>query len=72
MEQIVDIPVPQAVEELAEVSRVFSQDGIQQRAIEQTTPATSLAEMIVEVPVIQTPERTQQVVNTSVQHIVDS
>ena len=28
--------------------------------------------MIVEVPVIQTPERTQQVVNTSVQHIVDT
>ena len=28
--------------------------------------------MIVEVPVIQTPERTQQVVNTSVQHVVNT
>ena len=74
MEQIVDAPVPQAVEELAEVSRVFSQDRIQQRAVEQTieNPATSLAEMIVEVPVIQTPERTQQVVNTSVHHVVNT
>ena len=72
VEQIVDAPVPQAVEELAEVFRVFSQDRIQQRTLEQIIPATSLAEMIVEVPVIQTPERTQQVVNTSVQHIVDT
>ena len=42
--------------------------------MEQTieNPATSLAEMIVEVPVIQTPERTQQVVNTSVQHVVNT
>ena len=55
VEQIVDAPVPQAVEEPAEVSRVFSQDGIQQRSVEQSseTPATSLAEMIVEVLVIQ-------------------
>ena len=72
VEQIVDAPVPQAVKELADVFRVFSQERIQQRAMEQITPATSLAEMIVEVPVIQTPERTQQVVNTSVQHIVDT
>ena len=72
VEQIVDAPVPQVVEELAESFKVFSQDRIQQRAIEQTTPATSLAEMIIEVPVIQTPGRTQQVVNTSVQHIVDT
>ena len=72
VEQIVDAPVPQAVQELADVFRVFSQDRIQQRIVEQTIPATSLAEMIIEVPVIQTPERTQQVVNTSVQHIVDT
>ena len=71
VEQIVDAPVPQAVEELADVFRVFSQDRIQQRIVEQIIPATSLAEMIIEVPVIQTPERTQQVVNTNVQHIVD-
>ena len=69
VEQIVDAPVPQAVEELAEVSRVFSQDGIQQRAIEQTTPATSLVERIVEMPVTR---KTQQGVNTHVQHVVNT
>ena len=72
VEQIVDASVPQAVEELAEVFKVFSQDGIQQRDIEQTTPATSLAEMIVEVPVARTPEKAQQVANTLVQHDVDT
>ena len=72
VEQIVDAPVPQAVEELAEVSRVFSQDRIQQRTVEQTILATSLTEMIIEVPVIQTPERTQQVVNTGVQQVVNA
>ena len=70
MEHIVDAPVPQAVEELTEASKVFSQNKVQQHFGEQTieTPATSLAEMIVEAPVIQTPERTQQSVNTYVQH----
>ena len=72
VEQIVDAPVPQTVEELAEVSRVFSQDRIQQRGVEQMTPATSLVEMIVEMPVARTPEKTQQLVNTHVQHIVDT
>ena len=54
------------------VFRVFSQDRIQQRTVEQTIPATSLAEMIVEVPVIQTQGRTQQGVNTHVQHVVNT
>ena len=72
VEQIVDAPVPQAVEELTDVFRVFSQDRIQQRAMEQTTPATSLVEMIVEVPVARTPEETQQLVNTHVQHVVNT
>ena len=76
MEQIVDVPVPQAVEELAEVFRVLSQDRIQQRAVEQTTPATSLVEMIVEMivemPVARTPGKTQQVANTLVQHAVNT
>ena len=36
VEQIVDAPVPQAVEELAEVFRIFSQDRIQQRTVERT------------------------------------
>ena len=54
--------------------QVFSQDRIQQRAVEQTidTPATSLVEMIVEVPVVRTPEKTQQVSNTLVQHVVNT
>ena len=57
------------MEELAEVSRVFSQDRIQQRAMEQTTPAISLAGKIVEMPVTR---KTQQVVNTHVQHVVNT
>ena len=75
MEQIVDAPVPQAVEELAEVFMVFSQDRIQQRAVEQTidTLATSLAEkMIVEVPVVRMPDKTQHVANAHVQHVVNT
>ena len=64
MKQIADIPVPQAVEELAEVFKVYSRDEVHKRFVEQTieTPSTSIAEMIVEVPVIQMP---------SVQHVVD-
>ena len=74
VEQIVDVPVPQVLKELAEVSKSSRRDRIQQRSVEQSreTPTTSLVEMIVEVPVIQTPVRTQQVVNTSDQHIIDT
>ena len=72
VEQIVDAPVPQAVEELSEVSKVFSQGRIQQRIVEQTIPAIPLAEKIVELPVIQTEERTQQGVNTHAQHVVNT
>ena len=72
VEQIVDASAPQAVEELAEVSKVFSQDGIQQRIVEQTIPATSLAETIVVVPVIHMQGTTQQGANTHVQHVVDT
>ena len=72
VEQIVDAPVPQAVEELADVFRVFSQDRIQQRTVEQTILAISLAETIVEVPVIQKQGRTQQAVNTFIQHAVNT
>ena len=65
VEQIVDAPVPQTVKELTEVSKVFSQDRIHKRFVEQIieTPSTAIAEMIVTVPVIQTP---------SVQHVVDA
>ena len=71
VEQIVDIPVPQDVEELVEVSRV-SQDKIQQRFVEQTdeTPDISFAAKIIEKLVTQTQGKTQQVVNTRVQHVV--
>ena len=64
-----DIPVPQV-----EVSKVLTQDRIQQRFVEQTieTAAISLAEKIVEVPVIQTQGKTQQVANTHGQHVVDT
>ena len=72
MEQIVDASVPQAVEELAEGYRVFSQDRIQQRTVEQTIPAIPLAEKIVELPVIQTEEKTRQGVNTHAQHVVNT
>ena len=74
VEQIVDVPVPQAVEELIEVSQVFPQDRVHQRFVEQTIdiPATSLAEMIVEVPVIQPQGKAQQVVNTHGQRVVDT
>ena len=70
MAQIVDALVPQAVEELAKVFRVFSQDRIQQRAVEQTieNPATSVAEMIVEVPVVQTQHGVTTHVSTRRQH----
>ena len=72
VEQIVDAPVPQAVEELAEVSKVFSQDRIQQRIVEETIPAIPLAEKIVELPIIHTKERMQQGVNTHAQHVVNT
>ena len=68
MEQIVDASVPQAEEELADVFRVFSQDRIQQRIVEQIIPVIPLAEKIVELLVIQT----RQSVNACVQHVVNT
>ena len=67
-------PVPQVVEELAEACKVFSQDTVQQRFGAQTIelPAISLDEKIVEMPVIQTQGKTQQVVNTHVQQVVNT
>ena len=57
-----DTPVPQDVEELAEFLKAFSQDRVQ--LLEN--PAVPLAEKIVELPVIQTEEKTQQGVNACV------
>ena len=70
VECIAENPVPQVVGELVEIFKVFPKDRIQQRFAEQTidTPGISLAEKIVEGPVTQT----QQVVNTSVQHDVNT
>ena len=67
---VVDIPVQQVAEELVEVSKVFPMDRIQQRFVEQTneTLDVSLAEKVCERPVTQT----QQVVNTSVQHVFNT
>ena len=74
LEHIVDTPGPQAVEELAEISKVFSQDRVQQRFGKQTIDpsAISLAERVVETPDTQTQDMTQHVVNTHVQHVVNT
>ena len=71
-EYIAVIPVPQDLKELVVVFRVFSQDKIQQHTVEQTILATSLAEMIVVVPVVQMQGKTQQGVKTHAQHVVST
>ena len=104
--QILDVPVLEKAERLAEVPKIVSQGGIQQRTVEHTfdilvpqdveepaefsktssqdrvqlrfggkiieTTATSLAEKVVEVPVIQTEEKTREGVNMFVQHVVNA
>ena len=69
-EHIAVIPVPQDVEKLVVVSRVFPQDRSQQWFLEQIdeTPDVSLAEKVFERPDTQT----QQVVNTSLQHVFNT
>ena len=71
---VVDVTVPQAVEELVEGSKAFSQNRVQQSYMEQTiaNPAISLVEETVEMPVIRTKEKAQHVVNTHVQHVVNA
>ena len=73
-EHIAVIPVPQVVEKLVVVSSVFPQDRSHQRFAEKTgeTLDISLAEKIVEEPITQTQGKTQQVVNTHVQHVVNT
>ena len=63
-----DTPVPQDVEEPKEFLKAFSQDRVQ--LLEN--PAIPLAEKIVELPVIQTEEKTRQGVNACIQHIVNA
>ena len=106
VEQILDVPVLEKAERLAEVPKIVSQGGIQQRTVEQTfdilvpqdveepaefsktssqdrvqlrfggkiieTPATSFAEKVIEVPVIQKEEKTRKGMNTFVQHVVNA
>ena len=76
VEQIADTPVLPVVEELAEISKAFSQNKVQQRFGGQTveTLAISLAEKIIEIPVTRTQDKTQHVVvvNTHVQHAVNA
>ena len=75
VEEIVDAPVPQAVEELPmEVSKDFPHHRVQRRFAEQTieNPAISSAVKIIEEPVIQTHEKTQHLVDTHVQHVVNT
>ena len=69
-----DTPVPQDVEELAEFFKAFSQDRVQLRFRGQIieNPAIPLAEKIVELPVIQTEEKTRQGVNVCAQHVVNA
>ena len=73
-EEVIDAPVLQVVEELVEVSQVFSQNTVYQRFGEQTTetPDISFVDKIVEMLVTQTQEKTQQVANTHVQHVVNT
>ena len=70
----VSTPVTQAVKELVEASKVFSQDRVQQRFGKQTIepPAISLAERVVEASDTRTQDKTQHVVNTQVQHAVNT
>ena len=71
---VVDVTVPQAVEELVEASKAFSQNRVQQSSMEQiiANPAISLAEKTVEMPDTRTRDKTQHVVNTHVQHVVNT
>ena len=69
-----DTSVPQDVEEPAEFFKAFSQDRVQLRFGGQIieNPAIPLAEKIVELPVSQTEEKTQQGANMCFQHIVNA
>ena len=63
-----DTPVPQDVEEPGEFFKAFSQIRVQ--LLEN--PAIPLAEKIVELPFIQTEEKTRQSANVCAQHVVNA
>ena len=74
VEQIVDVQVQQVEEELAEISKAFSQNRAQQRFGGQIVepPAVSFIEKTVEIPDTRTQDNTQHVVNTHVQHVINT
>ena len=74
VEQIINTPVLPVEEELAEISKAFSQNRAQQRFGGQIveSPAVSLTEKTVEMPDTRTQDKTQHVVNTHVQHVVNA
>ena len=59
---------------IIETSKTFSQNRVQQRFGKQTIepPAISLAERVVEAPDTRTQDETQHVVNTHVQHVINT
>ena len=96
-EHILDVLVPDMVEQLVKLPNTIPQDRIRQRTVEQIVdtsdmqvveklvvvlgfftrtgsdfPGISLAEKIVEGPVTQTQGKTQQVMNTHVQYVVNT
>ena len=73
-EKTVEIPQLDVIEKIIETSKTFSQNRAQQRFGKQTieTPAISLTERVVEAPDTQTQDKTQHVVNTHVQHVVNT
>ena len=74
VEKTVEIPQLDVIEKIIETSKTFSQNRVQQRFGKQTIepPAISLAERVVEAPDTQTQDKTQHVVNTHVQHVVNT
>ena len=77
-EKTVEIPQLDVVEKIVETPEIQTghgtQDRVQQSSMVQTIEnlAISLAEKIVEMPVARTQEKTQHVVNTHVQHVVNA
>ena len=74
VKQIIDTPVLPVKEEQAEASKDFFQNRVQHRFGKQTIEslAISLAERVVEALDTRTQEKTQHVVNTHVQHVVNA
>ena len=70
VEQIVDVPVPQVVEEVVQVDRIVPQERVQQRTVEQIVevPVPQMVEEVVHVPQIQVQER---IVQNIVEQIVE-